>query len=33
MDAVEKVNGSQKIVIVQKTLKRFEEDLLGFTFG
>jgi len=31
--AVEKVNDAQKLVIAQKIVKRFGEDLTGFTFG
>lgn len=31
--AVEKVNNAQKLVIAQKIVKRFGEDLTGFTFG
>ena len=31
--AVEEVNDAQKLVIAQKIVKRFEEDLTGFTFG
>ena len=31
--AVEKVNDAQKLVIAQKIVKRFGEDLAGFTFG
>jgi len=31
--AVEEVNDAQKLVIVQKIIKRFGEDLTGFTFG
>jgi len=31
--AVEKVNDAQKLVIAQKIVKRFGEDLSGFTFG
>jgi UDPglucose 6-dehydrogenase len=31
--AVETVNDSQKLVIAQKVVKRFGEDLTGFTFG
>ena len=31
--AVEEVNDAQKLVIAQKVVKRFGEDLKGFTFG
>jgi len=31
--SVEKVNDAQKLVIAQKIVKRFGEDLTGFTFG
>jgi UDPglucose 6-dehydrogenase len=31
--AVEEVNDAQKLVIAQKIVKRFGEDLTGFTFG
>jgi UDPglucose 6-dehydrogenase len=31
--SVEKVNAAQKLVIAQKIVKRFGEDLSGFTFG
>ena len=31
--AVEQVNDAQKLVIVQKIVKRFGKDLTGFTFG
>ena len=31
--AVEKVNNAQKLVIAQKIIARFGEDLTGFTFG
>ena len=31
--AVEEVNDAQKLVITQKIIKRFGEDLTGFTFG
>tara|TARA_B110000305_G_scaffold183465_1_gene203790 strand:+ start:118 stop:1440 length:1323 start_codon:yes stop_codon:yes gene_type:complete len=31
--AVEKVNDAQKLVIAQKIVKRFGEDLTGYTFG
>jgi UDPglucose 6-dehydrogenase len=31
--AVEEVNDTQKLVIAQKVVKRFGEDLTGFTFG
>jgi len=31
--AVEKVNDAQKLVIAQKIVNRFGEDLTGFTFG
>mgnify|MGYP001487824474 CR=1 FL=1 len=31
--AVEEVNDAQKLVIAQKIIKRFGEDLTGFTFG
>ena len=31
--AVEEVNDAQKLVIAQKVVKRFGEDLTGFTFG
>jgi len=31
--AVEQVNDAQKLVIAQKIVKRFGEDLTGFTFG
>jgi UDPglucose 6-dehydrogenase len=31
--SVEKVNDAQKLVIAQKIVKRFGEDLIGFTFG
>jgi UDPglucose 6-dehydrogenase len=31
--SVEKVNAAQKLVIAQKIVKRFGEDLTGFTFG
>jgi UDPglucose 6-dehydrogenase len=31
--AVEQVNDTQKLVIAQKIVKRFGEDLTGFTFG
>jgi UDPglucose 6-dehydrogenase len=31
--SVEEVNDAQKLVIAQKIVKRFEEDLSGFTFG
>ena len=31
--AVEEVNNSQKLMIAQKIVKRFGEDLTGFTFG
>jgi len=31
--AVEKVNDAQKLVIFQKIINRFGEDLTGFTFG
>ena len=31
--AVEKVNDNQKLVIAQKIVNRFGEDLTGFTFG
>ena len=31
--AVEEVNNAQKLVIVKKIVKRFGEDLTGFTFG
>jgi UDPglucose 6-dehydrogenase len=31
--SVEKVNDAQKLVIAQKIVKRFGEDLAGFTFG
>jgi len=31
--AVEKVNDAQKLVIAQKIINRFGEDLTGFTFG
>ena len=33
INAVEKVNDAQKIVIVQKIVKRFGEDLTGYCFG
>ena len=33
INAVEKVNDAQKLVIAQKIVKRFGEDLTGFTFG
>ena len=33
INAVEKVNDSQKLVIAQKIVKRFGEDLTGYTFG
>jgi UDPglucose 6-dehydrogenase len=33
INAVEKVNDGQKLVIAQKIVKRFGEDLCGFTFG
>ena len=31
--AVEEVNDAQKLVIAQKIVTRFGEDLIGFTFG
>ena len=31
--AVEQVNDAQKLVIAQKIVNRFGEDLTGFTFG
>ena len=31
--SVEKVNDAQKLVIAQKIVKRFGEDLTGFSFG
>jgi len=31
--SVEKVNDAQKLVVAQKIVKRFGEDLVGFTFG
>mgnify|MGYP001568927556 CR=1 FL=1 len=33
ISAVEEVNNAQKLVIAQKIVKRFGEDLTGFTFG
>ena len=33
INAVENVNNRQKLVIAQKIIKRFGEDLSGFTFG
>jgi UDPglucose 6-dehydrogenase len=33
INAVEEVNDTQKLVIAQKIVNRFEEDLTGFTFG
>jgi UDPglucose 6-dehydrogenase len=33
INAVEKVNDDQKLVIAQKIIKRFGEDLKGFVFG
>jgi UDPglucose 6-dehydrogenase len=33
INAVEKVNDAQKLVIAKKIVKRFGEDLTGFTFG
>ena len=33
ISAVEKVNDAQKLVIAQKIIARFGEDLTGFTFG
>jgi UDPglucose 6-dehydrogenase len=33
INAVEEVNDAQKLVIAQKIVKRFGEDLTGFTFG
>ena len=33
LESVENVNDSQKLVIAQKILTRFGEDLTGFTFG
>lgn len=33
LNAVEKVNDAQKLVIAQKIVKRFGEDLSGLTFG
>ena len=33
INAVEKVNDAQKLVIAQKIVKRFGEDLTGYTFG
>ena len=33
ISAVEEVNDAQKLVIAQKIVKRFGEDLTGFTFG
>ena len=33
INAVEEVNDTQKLVIAQKIVKRFGEDLTGFTFG
>ena len=33
INAVEKVNDAQKLVIAQKIVKRFGEDLIGCTFG
>ena len=33
ISAVEQVNDAQKLVIAQKIVKRFEEDLTGLTFG
>tara|TARA_B110000003_G_scaffold272896_1_gene309636 strand:+ start:835 stop:2160 length:1326 start_codon:yes stop_codon:yes gene_type:complete len=33
INAVEKVNDAQKLVIAQKIVKRFGEDLKGYTFG
>mgnify|MGYP001460111206 CR=1 FL=1 len=33
ISAVEKVNDAQKLVIAQKIIKRFGEDLSGFSFG
>ena len=32
-NSVEEVNDAQKLVIAQKIVKRFGEDLTGFTFG
>jgi UDPglucose 6-dehydrogenase len=33
INAVEEVNDAQKLVIAQKIITRFGEDLTGFTFG
>lgn len=33
IESVEKVNDAQKLVIAEKIVKRFGEDLSGFTFG
>ena len=33
INAVEEVNDAQKLVIAQKIITRFGEDLIGFTFG
>ena len=33
ISAAEKVNDAQKLVIAQKIVKRFGEDLTGYTFG
>ena len=33
ISSVEEVNNTQKLVIAQKIVKRFGEDLTGFTFG
>ena len=33
INAVERVNNAQKLVIAQKIITRFGEDLTGFTFG
>lgn len=33
LTSVEAVNDAQKVVIAQKVIKRFGEDLTGFTFG